>query len=1009
MGEEDKEILEEFILESKQNIVEVEHDLLALEEDGADSEIINKMFRAIHSMKGSSGYLNLKNILSLSHLGETLLDQIRTGAREADPDTVDALLSMVDALSEMLSMTDLGESYDITEAVEKLNSILSAGQDKAEESHTCGCQLGNTELCQVLNSLPKTTDIISKINDGIKSNLFLYLVCTGSGSENTRKFLEDADDIGVVIATSEKGYLLFGSVLDSELLIDAVGSDVAEITEVPKAKIEEWLTADSNTVPVVVSKVSDNDNTAKNEAAGAGNSVAKAAPKRVNKDGDNKKKKVVKEESQMIKINAHLLDELLRFTGNMVMSRNQLLTRYDFSDDPAFSTLSQAITEVHKNVVQTRMLSVGSIFDRFKRVVRDLSKKLGKKIDFKQQGGDLELDRTILEAFVDPLNHMIRNSIDHGIETTEERAQTMKNPIASITLKAYQESGEIIISVEDDGRGIDPEKIKKIALDRGLINQTQLKSLSDQDAIMLIFEPGFSTAQKLSEISGRGVGMDVVRTNIEKIGGVVDCSSDLGYGTKMQARLPLTKAMVTSSLISALVVSVDGLPFCIPQSAVNELITVSQKDTQEKIKILQGKKVFQHRELILPILNLRDILELNTGGDSTAKEVTNSGSVSSFFTDNQTLIVLQHRHNYFGIMVDKIIGIEEAVVREMPKLVESANVFSGHTVLGDGRVVMLIDTNGIVERMNMTFISQGPVESVSAPALSVGKRADMQSMIIFNYSNNEYFAVPLELVSLVEKISSNDIKKVGNRKYYPMKDNTIPLLYLDKHLPVTPISQSLDTYNLIIPSRVKFPIGVITNSDITVCDVSGKFDEKITHEKGIIGTFMHNGNLVMLLDLYSLFESDDPDHFDRTDRSYRESAQILIVEDSLFYRRLNATYLAAPGRELTLVGDGVEALAALRDTSKHFDLVVSDIEMPNMDGFELIKEIRSDPNLCGIPVIALTALQDDQSRDRGLRLGFNEYVVKVDKDGLNDSVNRFAKEARSKNGNSGSYAVSQLV
>ncbi len=182
MGEEDKEILEEFILESKQNIVEVEHDLLALEEDGADSEIINKMFRAIHSMKGSNGYLNLKNILSLSHLGETLLDQIRTGARDADPDTVDALLSMVDALSEMLSMTDLGESYDITEAVEKLNSILSAGQDKAEESHTCGCQLGNTELCQVLKSLPKTTDIISKINDGIKSNLFLYIVCTGSGS-----------------------------------------------------------------------------------------------------------------------------------------------------------------------------------------------------------------------------------------------------------------------------------------------------------------------------------------------------------------------------------------------------------------------------------------------------------------------------------------------------------------------------------------------------------------------------------------------------------------------------------------------------------------------------------------------------------------------------------------------------------------------------------------------------------------------------------------------------------
>ncbi len=1006
MGEEDKEILEEFILESKQNIVEVEHDLLALEENGADSETINKMFRAIHSMKGSSGYLDLKNILSLSHLGETLLDQIRTGSRPADPDTVDALLSMVDALSEMLNLADLGESYDISEAVEKLNNILNEDKEQEEKIKSGSNPQGDTAVNSALYNLPKTAEVITKVNDGIKSNLFFYLINIDPADQSIQKFFEDADHIGVVLASNDSEYLLFGSVLDVELLSDAVGADVKGISVVAKETIDAWLAADADSQSALVRRPVNAEKSENPEPVSARKNPVKSPVKAgVVSDEDKKKKAGNKEESQMIKINAHLLDELLRFTGNMVMSRNQLLTRYDFSDDPAFSTLSQAITEVHKNVVQTRMLSVSTIFDRFKRVVRDLSKKLGKRIDFKQQGGDLELDRTILEAFVDPLNHMIRNSIDHGIETTEERAQTLKNPIASITLKAYQESGEIIISVEDDGRGIDPEKIRKIALDRGLITQAQVKSLSDQDIIMLIFEPGFSTAQKLSEISGRGVGMDVVRTNIEKIGGVVDCSSDLGYGTKMQARLPLTKAMVTSSLISALVVSVDGLPFCIPQSAVNELITVSQKDTLEKIKVLQGKKVFQHRELILPILNLRDILELKTGAAAASD---GSEPATAFFTDTQTLIVLQHRHNYFGIMVDKIIGIEEAVVREMPKLVESANVFSGHTVLGDGRVVMLIDTNGIVERMNMTFISQGTVDPVSAPALSVGKRADMQSMIIFNYSNKEYFAVPLELVSLVEKISSTDIKKVGDRKYYPMKDNTIPLLYLDKHLPVTPISQSLDSYNLILPSRVKFPIGVITNSDITVCDVSGKFDEKITHEKGIIGTFMHNGNLVMLLDLYSLFESDDPDHFDRTDRAYRESAQILIVEDSLFYRRLNATYLAAPGRELTLVGDGVEALAALRDTSKHFDLVVSDIEMPNMDGFELIKEIRGDPNLCGIPVIALTALQDDQSRDRGLRLGFNEYVVKVDKDGLNDSVNRFAKEARSRNSSSGNYAVSPL-
>ena len=988
MNNEDNEILEEFILESTQNITDIEQDLLAMEENGADSETINRMFRAIHSMKGSSGYLNLNNILAVSHLGETLLDEIRKNIRELTPEVADTLLAMIDALNEMFNTSDLGESYNTSGVLEKLQIILSSSSElDTGKAHGTPDSTSITSINELLPSLNLNDNEKSFLEASIKRKENLFLITLKEEITDNSNSIHELTELGLIITQTSTVNLLYATVIEEDMLKPALESIITEAILV-STDSQDMATTPQNTppaTPVLDPPLPIAANSP--DKSKASKKIATDSPRNINKD-----------EAQMIKINAHLLDELLRFTGNMVMSRNQLLTQYDFSDNPAFSTLSQAITEVHRNVVQTRMLSVGSIFDRFKRVIRDLSHQLGKKIELKQQGGDMELDRTILEAFIDPLNHMIRNSIDHGIETAQERKNTLKNPIASITLKAYQESGEIIISVEDDGRGIDPDKIKGIAIERGLITQLQADSLSPQEIVMLIFEPGFSTAKTISEISGRGVGMDVVRTNIEKIGGVIDCVSELGEGTKILARLPLTKAMVTSSLISALIVSVDDQRFCIPQNAVNELITVSKRDSIEKIKRLQGQKVFQHRELILPLLNLKDILELNSD-ITNYQETDKSEENAPLHTETKTLIVLQHRNNLFGIMVDDIIGIEEAVVRDMPKLVEKVSVFSGHTVLGDGRVVMIIDTNGIVERMNMSFITSPKREKTALPALSVGKRADRQSMIIFNYSENEYFAVPLELVSLVEKISQKDIRKVGERHYYPMKDNTIPLLYLDKHLPVTPISLQLDSYNLILPSRVKYPIGVITNSNITVCDVSGKFDEKITNDKGVLGTFMHDGKLVMLLDLYSLFECDDPDRFYK-DNDYREDAQILIVEDSLFYRRLNATYLQAAGRELTLVGDGIEALTALRDPNNHFDLVVSDIEMPNMDGFELIKEIRADPNLKDIPVIALTALQDDRSRDRGLSLGFSEYVVKVDKDGLNESVNRYARQARLKKVNS---------
>lgn len=1020
MEDNESELVEEFVLESSSGLRGIEQDLLALEETGAQPATINNIFRAIHTIKSSSGYLGLENIQRVAHLTETLLDQIRQGERAADSACVDVLLRSVDVLLAMVESSDLGASQDVSEILARLDELVAAAAPPAFEEEKVTVAQSRDLLVQ----LGADTEVLVRGNAAYREGKALFLVkVDATGAQSAQEALAELGE--VLLCAPQKGGLLLSTVLDAQMICMSLNMESSQVVPVLREAVADAQLAIGGTPrpqtaascpipstpsapcpasaapvlpaasagaitertiepdpkPVVAPKPALAVAAQKTMPAGEPVAPAKSIPAGANGVTENGHDKAAPDEGQMMKINVRLLDELLRFTGNMVMSRNQLLTRYNFADDQAFATLSQAITEVHRNVVQTRMESVGTMFGRFKRIVRDLAKKLGKNVELVVQGGEMELDRTIVETFIDPMTHMVRNCVDHAIEMPDERRASAKPHMGKVTLRAYQESGEIIIAVQDDGRGIDPARVKKKAIEKGVVSQRQADEMSDAQALMLIFEPGFSTAEKITDVSGRGVGMDVVRTNIEKIGGVVDVESEVGVGTTFHARLPLTKAMVTSSLISALIIKAGSQRFCIPQSAVNELITILPREFEQKVRLLQGQRVFQHRELILPLITLQEALGLG------AEEAPDPAQP-------RTLIVLQHRQNLFGLLVDCIIGIEEAVVRDMPALVKASGVFSGHSVLGDGQVVMIIDISGIVERMQMRFIAKvtdAPREKM--PALSVGRRADRQTMIIFNYAHNEFFAIPLELVSLVEKIPAKEIRTVGPRSFYPRKGDTIPLLYLDKHLPITQLDRTLPYYNLIIPARVKFPIGLITNSDIRVAEISEHFDEKITSNKGILGTFMYNDKLVMLLDLYALFEHDAPEHFDTAIRDQGHAARILIVEDSLFYRRLNATYLATPQRQLTVACDGKEALTILRSNPGGFDVVVTDIEMPVMDGFELVKSIRSDPLLRDLPVIALTALQDERSRARGREAGFTEYVIKVDKDSLISCVNRYTNPA----------------
>lgn len=705
-----------------------------------------------------------------------------------------------------------------------------------------------------------------------------------------------------------------------------------------------------------------------------------------------------------MRVPVRFLDELLRHTGTMVMARNQLLTRHAFQEDVAFSTLSRCIAEVHKSVVQSRMVPMSELFDRFHRVVRDLAKKLGKEVELHIDGGDIELDRTILEAFADPLTHLVRNGLDHAIEDPAERVQRGKPRTGRLLLRAYQQSGEIIIEVEDDGRGIDHEMVRRKAVEKGVISAATAVALDRKGCLDLVFLPGFSTKSEATEVSGRGVGMDVVKTNLERIGGTVGIHTEPGSGTIFAFRLPVTQAIVSSSLISALVVQIGGNRYAIPESAVNEIIRIDPQDPDDRITALEGKDVYQLRNKVLSIVHLEDAfgeprtcLHPATGAvipdrrnritdrrqdQDTAEQARWAArrSGADRRRTRPTLVVVEFRRSLFGLMVDRIQGIEEIVVRPSPALIKGSTVFSGHTILGDGRVVLLLDIPGVVARMGLRFADVDADQGKRPRALRTG-----QQMVMFEGAAGERFAIPLMMISLIEKIAASDIRRIGTREFFQLKNETIPLLRLEKHLDVTPLPAT-GCYHMLLPAHVSHPIGILAGPELRVIDVADRFDGRVENANGLVGTFVHDGQLVMLLDIYGLFAAAAPEHYSGHERALDRPVRVLLAEDTMFFCKLMQQYLRHPALELTVVYDGQQAWELLSRKQQRFDLILSDIEMPNMNGIDLVRNIKSHPELRSTPVIALTSLSDEESRRRGMKAGFDEYAVKIDKDSLLDLV-----------------------
>ena len=656
-----------------------------------------------------------------------------------------------------------------------------------------------------------------------------------------------------------------------------------------------------------------------------------------------------------VRVDVKLLDQLMNLAGELVLSRNRLVQIASRISDPellnATQNLSLVTTELQEKIMKTRMQPIGNVFNKFPRIVRDLARSTGKKVNLRIEGADTELDRSIIDAIKDPLTHLVRNAIDHGIEDPDTRVQMGKPPVGTLVLRAYHEGGQVVIEIEDDGRGIDVRKIKQKAIEKGLISPAEAEAMSDREALSLIFKPGFSTAKQVTNISGRGVGMDVVKTNVEKLGGSIDIQTVLGAGTTVRLKIPLTLA-----IIPALVVTCDGQRYAIPQVSLRELVGLSA-ETRKNIHQIGDSEFFRLRGEIVPIVRLAKILGLETGE-----------------RENESLVILNSGAMDFGLVVDEIWDSEEIVVKPLGKHLKNISIFAGATIMGDGKIALILDVVGISRKIGLKIEDVDRIKEEAATK-AYGEE-EQQFILLFNVSPEEQFAIPLALVARLDKVKADQLEFVGGKEIVQYRGRSMPIIRLENYLPIQPLPEQ-EEYHLLVFAEGDRELAFLVSRIVDSIQTHVKLDERLYQIEGVLGSAIIKGRTTLFLDVYKIIEMYDPEFFVKITPEEERPYRVLLAEDSPFFRQMIANYLAAAGYEVETASDGEEAWEKLQ--KEPFDVLVTDIEMPRMNGLELTKKIRSDERLANLPIMALTSLAGDEDRRRGLEAGVDEYQVKLER------------------------------
>ncbi len=1033
-------LLTEFLAECREHLQDIESDLLAIEQagDDADVELINKVFRAAHSIKGGSAFFNLEKIKTLAHRTETVLDMIRSRKMKINAETVNVLLNAFDALRDLINDPDETVPHDISFCDQALQNLVEQNLGEKEKGAL------NRETNLSAAGYENVTIPEVDLQAALKDSQYIYLINYDLLHDIERKdksFLELLDSLskmGVIINTSldiqSIGTLednpgknipvkvIYRTVLEPDFIDQAV--------EVSKENIHTLIRPKD-----IISKIVDNRSlkTDGNEITGKketpikpqNDNVKTVIP--VDADSQEKNRKSAEENSgnsknvsEMVRINVQALDTLMSQAGELVLSRNQLVDAISRNDKRAISAsakrLSFVISELQEAVMQTRLQPIGNIFNKFPRMIRDLSKSLNKELRLVIDGNDVELDKTIIEGLSDPLTHMVRNAADHGIEPLQQRIQSGKPSEGTINLRAYHEAGHVVVEVEDDGGGIDTEKVVSKALSMGLISEEKIKGMSAYDKNALIFLPGLSTAENITETSGRGVGMDVVKNNLDKLGGKVTIRSTKGKGTVFIIKLPLTLAIIPS-----LIVVEERERFAIPQVNVVELLRIRASQVKERIQVIGDAEVVVVRGEFIPVVrfsNILGIIKTYTEPGTNKKEIDRRERIADrrsqkrnldgelLNSDNPTTINLRKEKDrrkepsgdlniviissgllQYGLIVDELRDTEEIVVKPLGSHLKGLQEYAGATIMGDGEVALILDVNGIALKAGITSVS-AVNEKMKSSEVGTVFSDSAHSLLLFNNQQDEVCAIPLDLVQRVEKINADQIEFKGGIRTMQYRDSSLQLVQLADVSKVAPVPLNGELA-VVVTSVSNHNIGLLGLMPVSVVEKEFEVDINTHRQHGISGSVIIDGKTTLIVDIFELIDTLHPEwKIESRKEHITDSATLLLVEDSDFFRSQVSKYLEDGGHSVITATDGVDAWEKLLANKDKISIIVTDIEMPRMDGFELCKKIRSEYSN-KIPVIALTSLAGEEDRIKGLQAGINDYQVKLDRDRLLSSVSKF--------------------
>ncbi|MFC4271119.1 response regulator [Sneathiella chungangensis] len=905
------DLLSEFLTETNESIGIVDASLVVLEQDPSDESQIDNIFRLVHTIKGTCGFLGLPRLEAVAHAGENVLGKIRDKELTVTADVVTIILEAMDVIKDILATIEETEEEP-------------AGND---------------------------ADLIARLND----------VAFGTSSAEAAPVAKTEEDIPAGKVSEEELEAAFQAAEgpDEELRPGEVSLEELE------AAFQAAEGPDELPEPAVEKKEDDASETAKPAAERAAKESSIA--------------------NQSIRVNVQMLENLMTMVSELVLTRNQLLQMVRGMDDNEFTVplqrLSHVTTELQEGLMKTRMQPIGNAWSKLPRIVRDLGHELGKKIDLVMHGAETELDRQVLELIKDPLTHMVRNSADHGLEMPKDRTASGKPETGKIILEAFHEGGHIIIKISDDGRGLNSEKIKKKVIENGLASESELEGMSKQQIQNFIMRAGFSTAEKITNVSGRGVGMDVVRSNIEKIGGTIALTSEEGHGSTFTIKIPLTLAIV-----SALIVECCGERFAIPQTSVLELVRASTNNSSDHtIEMINDSPVLRLRDHLLPLVHLNEIMRLETAADEVADQSEVKGA-------EEFIVVIQVASFVFGIVVDRVFDTEEIVVKPIAPILKNLSIFSGNTILGDGSVIMILDPNGIAAVSGDAVVNSDSSREKEETNQTL-KQEDKIALLVFRAGGKDPKAVPLSLVARLEEIDVASIEEANGKKVVQYRGQLMPLTTIDDN--VTIVEEGRQP--VLVFSDHDRTMGLVVDEIVDI--VEDYLDvEMISERDGFVGSAVIRGKATDIVDVGYCLQKCFGNWFGGNEtRPFGQGSdkqKILLVDDSPFFRNMLVPLLKTAGYDVSTAENGVDALKK-RDSGENFDIIISDIEMPGMDGFTFAEEIKGDDRWNETPIVALSSHTSPDDFDRGRAVGFSDYVAKFDRDSLMSALTQTLKASGS--------------